>query len=199
MECYKKMPFIERVSEIYKPIGVEVVILWDRKANENQLNNKVKNMSYYLIDSEFKDELPMYILLDGDKIIFKTSEAEEIIKRTFMLEEIGKDKLISSSNNYIRNIEHKYNGKKIVFFSMEGCSDCKKAKMMLNKEGIVKENKVVTIYTSDSNDEKKIIDYENVFANIYDIDWYPTFIKFDRDKYKIIRKTDDEQLLKELK
>ena len=41
--------------------------------------------------------------------------------------------------------------------------------------------------------------YDVVLKNIYDIDWYPSFLILDGDKYEFIGQESDEKLLEKLK
>lgn len=82
---------------------------------------------------------------------------------------------------------------------MDGCPDCQNAEKLLNDNNIASKYDMITIYTVDSKGEKECVDEGEVLKNIYDIDWYPSFLILDGDKYEFIGQESDEKLLEKLK
>lgn len=54
---------------------------------------------------------------------------------------------------------------------------------------------MVTIYTRESYGQKEMVDIGGIFMNLYQIEWYPSFLIIDNNDYKFISKMSSRELL----
>ncbi len=58
---------------------------------------------------------------------------------------------------------------------------------------------MLTLYTKDSYGAKEWVDNDDLFLEIYGIDWYPSFLIISEDNYKFIGQETEDKLIEILK
>lgn len=134
----------------------------------------------YLIgeDMMLATSLPTFYLVDQDGIVFfTTTELETMIEKITLMEILPQEQLVEQANEYLlaQYFDMESDREKIIYFAMQGCSDCAKADEIINREEIQQRYEVVRIYRESSEDTEFIVDKAQLFRNIYGIEWYPSF------------------------
>ena len=96
------------------------------------------------------------------------------------------------ADNYLK--EKYQSGEKplLVYFAMDGCSDCEAANPIIEGEKIQDKYQVVTIYR-EKDKGKEIIDTYSLLKRVYEITWYPSFVILDKET-RIIGETPLQEL-----
>lgn len=91
-------------------------------------------------------------------------------------------------------------GKKLLIeFSMEGCPDCENAVEVLGDEDVLNHYQIVQLYRDGARETLGEIDQKNLLAEIYEVDWYSTFVVLDgTGEESIIREVPLDQLKTQL-
>lgn len=82
---------------------------------------------------------------------------------------------------------------------MDGCPDCKQTIKSLEKNNVLCNYNMLTLYTKDSYGAKEWVDNDDLFLEIYGIDWYPSFLIISEDNYKFIGQETEDKLIEILK
>lgn len=141
-----------------------------------------------------------FILNERMEVMFKDVDRENLTSKLLGLDLLSHDEICENANQYIKeNYFGRFpNKKQLVYFNMSDCSDCLEADAILKEADIRDYYDIAYIYIDNSTDESQIIDKGKLFALVYDIRWYPSFLTFDNTTYRIIGKTPTDKLLDEL-
>lgn len=198
--CYEHMETVEIMDKIFSEFDIDVAIIWKDGIDENKLSkyDTAKGLSYTAIDVDVQNNFPTYFILDEyNKVEFITDDFGKFVEKIVGNFKDKKELLIKSSNEYLSKTLFKENSDKsrLIVFSLKGCKDCENAEYLLSDEKIREKYDIEKLYTQDSLGEEKYIDYDNIFLNIYDIDWYPSYLIIDKDKwYKVIRQMNTSEV-----
>lgn len=204
--CIDQLEIIRRLSSVLKKSDIELKILWKDKIKPQLINqyNLPLDINYYISNNSKLDTgtPTIYILDSKNTIIYSTIETNKIIKKIISLDGIALNQIKSDAVHFIQNeadqfIDLDSNKPLLVYFSLEGCSDCEKANSIIAKKSIQTHYNIFEITTKDYNteDSDEFVDFENLFMYIFEIDWYPSFLKVKlEDKYEFIGETKLEDL-----
>ncbi|MEG0692196.1 MAG: hypothetical protein RR444_03850 [Oscillospiraceae bacterium] len=199
--CIEKLKTVEHAYGIFKELSIEVAVLWRQIPKDKAMANIPKENQYVVEEYGIVNDYPMFFLLDVDnKVNLIADDVLKVINKLNENEDITKEKMITASNKYIKKNNNITNGGKkcLIYFVMDGCPDCEEADEILSSEVIKEKYQLLTIYTKESFGEKKLVDTDDLFQNLYGIDWYPSFIIIDQEDYKFIGKETIEKLEQKL-
>lgn len=202
--CIEKFPVVERLTEIMQGENIEIDILWRQEPKKTLVDTLdiSKDKQYRTGSIKVLNEYPTYFITDEENSVQMISDdIDKIVKKMLSLDEIEKNAIIKETNIYLKKLigQNDKQKQKLVYFAMDGCPDCQNVEKLLNDNSIASKYDMITIYTVDSKGEKECVDEGEVLKNIYDIDWYPSFLILDGDKYEFIGQESDEKLLEKLK
>ena len=191
--CIEKFPVVERLTEIMQGEPKKTLVdTLDISKDKQYRTGSIKVLNEY----------PTYFITDEENSVQMISDdIDKIVKKMLSLDEIEKNAIIKETNIYLKKLigQNDKQKQKLVYFAMDGCPDCQNVEKLLNDNSIASKYDMITIYTVDSKGEKECVDEGEVLKNIYDIDWYPSFLILDGDKYEFIGQESDEKLLEKLK
>lgn len=201
--CIESLSDFNRFSQIFGR-GLNYVILWYDEIPTHSLEKLSidESVNYSLMqETKISTSTPTYFILDKDNVIvFRDVDRANMIEKLIELELVSRKTLIENSNKYI--IDNYFGSdsttNKIVYFYMPGCQDCEKADTILSSSSVLEEYKCVYIYKYDTTDSSKIVDKDKLFVDVYDIDWYPSFLVLTDNAYRIIGEVPSENLIEEL-
>ena len=82
----------------------------------------------------------------------------------------------------------------MIYFAMEGCKDCEAANQIID-EDITTIYNIEKIYTENDYGSEQFVDLNDIFATLYDISWYPSFLIIeDNQNYRIVGETPIDKL-----
>lgn len=202
--CIEKFPVVERLTEIMQGENIEIDILWRQEPKKTLVDTLdiSKDKQYRTGSIKVLNEYPTYFITDEENSVQMISDdIDKIVKKMLSLDEIEKNAIIKETNIYLKKLigQNDKQKQKLVYFAMDACPDCQNVEKLLNDNSIASKYDMITIYTVDSKGEKECVDEGEVLKNIYDIDWYPSFLILDGDKYEFIGQESDEKLLEKLK
>lgn len=78
---------------------------------------------------------------------------------------------------------------------MTGCSDCSAADRVLETKQVKNNFNITKLYYKNEVNDKEYIDYHDMFLNVFNIEWYPSFLILKSDNsYQFIGETSVENL-----
>lgn len=202
--CKDQLEVIRRLNKILENNDIEVKILWKDSIKLSLLEkyNIPAGINYVLDGSDIDAGTPtIYILDNNNNIIYNTIETDKIMKKIMNLDGISQEQLKKESNEFFKEESKKLNNydenkELLVYFSLKGCSDCEKADSIINKKTMQQKYNIFKISSSDNNTEEsgETIDNGNLFSYIYQLEWYPSFLKVKSDGSKFVGETKFEDL-----
>lgn len=201
--CIDVLSDFERFSEVFGN-GINYTILWYDNIPLSYLEKYSidESINYSLNRTRISTSTPtFYILDDNNKIIFRDIKRENLFKKMIELELVPSETLRQNANQYIKNNYFDSDSKRnqLVYFYMPGCSDCEAADALLKSSSLSQELDIVYIYKSDTLDDSKIVDKDKLYANVYGVIWYPSFLVLTETGFKFVGETPMDALLDELK
>lgn len=202
--CIEKLELINRMAEIIPSEFGKTLIIW--KTNPDLKLIKKKSLTYnnyVLKDVIIKDGAPSGYIIKNNKVVFKMDilDMTKYIEKIFQLDDINLERIQTSSNEFILDNWKDTANKTplIVYFKMEGCPDCKKAEEIINDANLVEKYQLLEIYYQDiDSGGGEIIDEGDLFKQIYGISWYPSFLIFKNNNWRIVEEIAPEELIDEL-
>lgn len=199
--CIDDLTIIKRIIDVYEEMNVENMIIWDGEIGIKQTQKKAisEDHNYILEDAYISTPTPTFYILDERKeIIFTCNSIRDMVKKIALLD-ISNMELINEK--YIRTLSNKQDTDKkpiMVYFSMIGCPDCEAASHIIKESNLQEMFHIMTFYRDKDNvpiENQQWIDNGDVLAEIYGIEWYPSFlILYDSGEFKIVGKTDSNDL-----
>ena len=202
--CINKILTTDRMYEILQAENIGVNLIW-RKNPKEVLNANLsisKENQYVTNNVNIINEYPLYFITDkNNKVLMITDDVTKVMKKIFEFSEVDKNEIIDASNQYLKSqIQDIADNKKyLIYFSMEGCPDCKRAEEILEENDIFSGYNSLTVFTEDSFGKEEVVDIGSLFLSIYDIDWYPSFLVIGDDGFELIRQESEENLINFLK
>lgn len=203
--CIESLSDFNRFSRVFGS-GLNYVILWYDEIPTYSLEKFLidESVNYSLKQkTKISTSTPTYFILDKDNVIvYRDVNRVNMIEKLIELDLVSRETLIENANKYI--IDNYFDSdsdsttNKIVYFYMPGCQDCEKADTILSSSSVLEEFECVYIYKYDTTDSSKIVDKDKLFVDVYDIDWYPSFLVLTDDTYRIIGEVPSENLIEEL-
>lgn len=140
-----------------------------------KINNNYALKNKYM----FATSTPSVFLIDTDnKVDFVTAEIETLVDKLLAVsdenskENFKKNALEYILDKYSKDID---NPNQLIYFSMEGCPDCKAADEVISKSDKLKKYEITKIYHKNATDETLTIDSFKLFQEVFDVEWYPSF------------------------
>lgn len=194
--CIELLPFLKNLNSILKDTDIQVSIVWKNSVNKEKLNKyELPENINYVSNNIDKLSTPYFAIVDTDlSIVYQNNNIEKVLKKT--LESLSeKDKKISQNNTIsllLMNNSNKNNSnKELIYFNMKGCPDCKKASKTIKDKKLSNSYNISTINYWEEGSKDTNLDYFNLYANLFDIEWYPSFILISKDlSYELITADD---------
>lgn len=201
--CREYIDVIHTLEFLLRESSITLGIIWtDEPLNDELYTSKLKNIPQFMSPKiTISTSSPFFFMLNNNKINFRTEDVSLLISHLIDKEFISQEQLITKSNKYLMSITQNQDPTKdiLVYFAMENCSDCKRMDSLLKENKIYNKFNMIKIYTEDSYNQQDLVDVKNLFAHIYDIKWYPSFLKIGKNEVEIIHQESDETVLKKLK
>lgn len=202
--CKDQLEVVRRLNKILENNDIEVSVLWKDSIKLPLIEkyNIPAGINYALDSSDIDAGTPtIYILDNKNNIIYNTIETDKIMKKVISLDGVSQEKVKKESNKFFKEEAEKLtnydqNKELLVYFSLKGCSDCEKADSVINKKNIQQTYNILKISSSDNitEDSGEFIDNGNLFSYVYELEWYPSFLKIKSNEYKFIGETKFEDL-----
>lgn len=203
--CMEVLADFNRFSEVYGDM-IDYSIIWTDSTPYSLIEKyKIDRAINYSLSNKVRLSTltpTFYILDENNQVVFRDVERANLFKKLMELDNVDVSLLQNNATMYIAreyygisNIEEFDN--KLVYFYMPGCPDCEKVDALF-KENPLPEFDVVYIYKYDSVGDDKIIDKDKLFASVYGITWYPSFLAARHGTAKIIGEMPIEQLIDEI-
>lgn len=193
--CYRQLEAVDRWSRIFEN-QMEIVVLWGgERPEENYQELGIDNQQIYSLEDKLalSDSPAGIIINEQGKVVFLTTEMSKITEKVLSLEKIDKEKIVENTNEYLASLFVREENKiPMVYFAMEGCKDCEAADTVIDQE-VLDKYEIVRIYDETEYGEKELVDLNNIFVTVYEIDWYPSFLILN-NQYKLIGNTPVEEL-----
>lgn len=180
--------------------SLNYIFLWENEIPENLVDKYTSNVASYTLNGKTKLSVstPTYYIIDEENIVlFKDVERSNLIQKILDLDLIKKDVIRRNATQYIIDsyFDANQSGKpKLVYFYMPGCSDCQAADNLIKSEQFDKKYAVVYIYKHDSVEDNVILDKDKLFAKVYGVNWYPSFLLISDTNYKFVETANQEEL-----
>ena len=199
--CIKSFSVVERMYTLLKEEKIAVNIIWRQKPDGGLLKSlSIPKDSQYETDGiNLRNEFPLYVLTGADnRIMMMTENADKMMQKILLLDNVDKNKIVQAANTYLQNLlSESGNGKSdLIYFAMDGCSDCESAMKTLNEKKVLSGYNLLTIYTEDSYGEKELTDDGGLFRVIYGIEWYPSFLIVRNGEYEFVGQETEADLIK---
>lgn len=195
--CYKQLEIFERYEKLLKN-QMEVALLWGNgMPNQNYEKYRIKESDvFYLDGNKTLSESPSAYIIDSKgSIVFTTSDMKKVLEKIIKMEDIDVSEILFNSNNYLKNLIQEDNSKiDMIYFAMEGCKDCEAADQIIDKD-ITNTYNIEKIYTENDYGSEQFVDLNDIFATLYDISWYPSFLIIENNQnYTIVGETPIDKL-----
>lgn len=146
----------------------------------------------------FATSTPSVFLIDTDnKVDFVTAEIETLVDKLLAdsddnsRESFKKSALEYILDKYSKDID---NPNQLIYFSMEGCPDCKAADEVINKSDKLQKYEITKIYHKNATDETLTIDSFKLFQEVFGVEWYPSFYVIKNGDKKFVGEVPIEEL-----
>lgn len=203
--CMGVLADFNRFSEVYGDT-INYSIIWTDSIPHSLIEKyKIDSAINYSLSNKTRlstSTPTFYILDENNQVVFRDVDRVNLIKKLIDLDVVDVSILQNNATMYIarkyygiNNIEEFDN--KLVYFYMPGCPDCEKVDALF-KENSLPEYDFLYIYKYDSVGDDKLIDKDKLFASVYGITWYPSFLVAKHGTVKIIGEMPIEQLIDEI-
>lgn len=193
--CYRQLEVVERMSKIYED-QIDVVVLWGGGMPKEKYEKLGINEAqiYSLEEKLALSDSPAGFIIDSNgKVVFTTTDMKKINKKILSLNGIDRGKIVKKSNQYLKTFFSKTSEKQsMIYFAMEGCKDCNAADKVIDEE-VYDRFEIKKLYEEAAYGSEELVDINSLFAQIYNIDWYPSFLILDENE-KIIGNTPVDKL-----
>lgn len=199
--CKRQLLAVKNLLGIVNKSEIKVNIVWDKEIEYSQLKKYGidRENCYSLKGTKLNTSVPaVYILDDKNRIVFITTEPESFAKKFFGMDGIDKNKMQIQAINYLKNLSKNKNSKKrtVIYFGMDGCSDCEEVdNAVLNEQEVKDKVDLIRIYDSDAYGKYENIDVDSIFLELFNIEWYPSFLIIHNNEFELI----EEVLIDDLK
>lgn len=201
-ECSGCIETISDFNRFKSVFGEEVnfILLWEDDIPRNLIKKYGIDAISYTLKGKTKlsTSTPTFYLIDSNKkIVFKDVDQSNLIQKLIEVDFIEKEVLQEKATQYIVNAyfeSDRENRLKLVYFYMPGCSDCMAVNEFIKEEKLDEKYQIVYIYKYNSTQEGVVIDKNKLFANVYGVNWYPSFILISDSGYEIVGKTSEEEV-----
>lgn len=174
--CKQVLDNYDKLNSIFGK-KLNFAVLWVDSIPENaaenyKINNNLTLQGAYRLASS----TPTMLVLDGDdNVVFTTTDLASLTEK--LLDISDKDEIRVNAQKYIisRYSQNLNNNRQIIYFSMQGCPDCAAADEIIENSSGLANYEITRIYSKSATDENLLIDSFGIFAQIFDIEWYPSF------------------------
>lgn len=203
--CMDVLADFNRFREVFGDI-LNYSIIWTDSIPHSLIDKyKIDSTINYSLSGKTRlsTSTPTFYILDGNnQIVFRDIERINLIKKLIELDVVDVSILQKNATMYIAKEYYGINDieefdKKLVYFYMPGCPDCEKVDALF-EENSLSEFELLYIYKYDSVEPDKIIDKDKLFASVYEITWYPSFLVAKQGSVRVIGEMPIEQLIDEI-
>lgn len=193
--CVEKLKGIGELADVLNGNFADVVLLWQGEQPWNLIlqSGIEDSLNYSLSSVHLANGTPHFFILDHNSTVLFSCEAiEDLLEKLETLDGIDRAELQTAADEYIlqRFIGSDQSEKpRMIEFSMDGCKDCAAAAPIVAGEAVQNAFEVSTAYcdtTNVSDEHSEKVDYGNILAQIYGIQWYPSFVVFTNQGRTII-------------
>lgn len=208
--CAGCVDVIRNINKIMQIIDSEYVsynIVWqDRIPSKIIEEYEIPKECCYLLDGNIEPftAFPcIYILDNMGNIIYYDANVDHAIEKLYSLNieyYENADEIKANANEYLRNKYDDSEKKLLIYFRMEGCSDCLSADEILESSDIGEEYNVVSVYKYNDTDISHEKDDYGLLRFAYGINWYPSFLRFDdAGNVKFIGECPENEIIEQIK
>lgn len=197
--CMETISDFNRFEAVFSE-DVNFIFLWENEIPKNLIKKYDIDSKSYTLKGKTKLSIstPTFYLIDCDKkIVFKDVDQSNLIQKIIELDSTEKVTLQEKATQYIKNTYFNCsdgNRLKLVYFYMPSCSDCMAINEFIKEERLDEKYQIAYIYKYNSTVEDVIIDKNKLFAKVYGVNWYPSFVLISDSSYEIIGETNEEAL-----
>lgn len=179
--CLDLLSRIPRLLDIYDELNFKII--WNDKIPTTLIDKyRIPLEINFSLDGKavLDVQYPIMFILDESGIVrFKDIDMTNILDKIHDLNIVDNSRLIDTSLSYIRkNFFNDSDKENLLYFFMEGCPDCKEIQPLLDDNiAIQKYETIFYLYMKTTSRQDVTTDYYNIFARIFDISWYPSFIR----------------------
>lgn len=201
--CIDVLSDFERFSEIFGE-GLNYKIIWydDIPMSYLEKYSVDETINFSLNRTRISTSTPTFYILDeSNQIVFRDIKRENLFEKLIELKLIPSETLVKNANQYIKeNYFNSNSGRdKLIYFYMPGCPDCEAADSLIKSSTLDQKMDIAYVYKSDSLDNSQIVDKDKLYAKVYGIVWYPSFLVLTGKGYRFVGETPIDLLLDELK
>lgn len=202
--CYDILPMIEELSNIVKNSNREVVLIWNNRYPKNKSKISNKKLQQFVCKNVNFESPTFLITDDNSKVTFKTTDSRKWIMKIF---DKDRERFKKNSLDVLREkFSITEGGDFTIYFYMEGCSDCSEASNLLDKkkELLLGKNFKILYRYNDNLDEDELYhmgkhyDIFDLYSILYNIDWYPSFLKVKDNDIKVYGKGNINNVINEV-
>ncbi len=196
--CIEYLPEISLLQEVLQEEDVSVCIVWLEKPPRLQLskNNLPEEINYSMGEKMKLDSAtPTYYLIDKNgSVIFKDVVATNLMDKAAELGIFSRPTIKERLNTYLRS---KYDNQSkqqptMIFFSLEGCSDCAAAEEMIYNKKL--DDMFIINHIYSYRDKAEPGDRFKIYQHVYEIAWYPSFLLLSDNDYFFVGQVPLEEL-----
>lgn len=190
--CVDSLADYERISGILGQENISYLFLFsDRIPASIAGQYGVSLDQCYTVDDSVELALstPTWIYLNSDGTIEMIHSDDELVLEKVLKSGFVTDgQLWENAQNYL--MEHYADtddGRPTLFyFSMQGCMDCAAADEVIREKNLEEQFEIIRIYTEDAEEQDLITDRMQLFRQVFDINWYPSFLLVREDGSDLI-------------
>lgn len=194
--CLKSFVMAKRMDDVLGKY-LDIFIIWRQNPNSDIIKKiGVSKEKQFIVDNmQISNPYPSYFIIDNTgKIIFNVDNLEKLSKKVVKLDCFTDDDIKKLANKYfLGQIPNDNQKPALVYFAMEGCKDCAAVEKFLESKHVQDFYNIITVYTEDSYGEE-IVDIGKFFLEIYDINWYPSFVILKDGTYQFIGESSIKEL-----
>lgn len=201
--CTDSLTTISHICDVYAEMNVTNMIIWEGKsgASHAEKNGIPIEYNYTMNDAYIGTATPTFYILDQDmNVIFRGETMDDMVKKISLLN-ISDEETINKT--YVNSLGDAQDERPIlVYFSMIGCPDCELVNPIVESSDIQEVFQVITFYRDRDNvpvEKMEQVDNGSLLAEIYGVDWYPSFLILQKSgEYELVGETDHQDIEEKL-
>lgn len=197
--CIGAMADFKRFESVFGE-DLNYIFLWEDGIPQNLIKKYEINATSYTLKGKTKISTStptFYIVSNDDTIVFRDVDFSNHIQKIIDLNLVEKESTQKNAtqyivNSYFQSVSSK--DPKLVYFYMPGCSDCQAADELIKADKLDEKFEIVYIYKYDSKEDGVVIDKNKLFAKVYGINWYPSFLLISDTNCEFVGEANQEKL-----
>lgn len=194
--CQECFSLINPLNEVLKNSDIRTFVLWRGKVESRLLDefDIPKDINYSINSKMIMNSFPSYLILDEDKIIMVTDKLDRLLLKLLSLDGVTKEQLVKGANDFFLSKADSLDEPVVVYFKMDGCPDCEKIEGLVDKYSSNNSFTLLKLYTESSYGSEEFVDVKSLFKQIYEIEWYPSFLILNKGEYQIVGEVEQSVL-----